>query len=320
MAADAGTFFGWIRGHGATPRVLIAVAHPDDETAGTGAVLARLPDVRLVCATDGAPFDRGLWGNPTPATREDYAAMRRRELRCALAVARLGWDCVEQWDIPDQDASSDLADLALRMRDALASDVPEVVLAPAYEGGHPDHDAVSFAVHAACALMARDGDPYPAIVEFPLYHAEDDRVVAGTFAPGHGGDEVTLTLSQREVANKERMMACHASQRETLALFPRDAERFRRSPGHDFTRPPRPGKLNYELWGWMTGDEWRARAAEASAELGLASLDLPRDRAGAGVESARTGFVLPMPRIHSPPPGFDAPDLRPALPGGEAAA
>lgn len=313
MAADAETFFGWIRGYGATPRVLVAVAHPDDETAAAGAVLARLPDVRLVCATDGAPFDRALWGDATPATREDYAALRRRELRCALAVARLGWDCVEQWDIPDQDASSDLADLALRMRDALASDIPEVVLAPAYEGGHPDHDAVSFAVHAACALMARDGDPYPAIVEFPLYHAVDDRVVAGVFAP-HGGDEVTLTLSEREVANKERMMACHASQRDTLALFPRDVERFRLSPGHDFTRPPRPGKLNYELWGWMTGDEWRARAAKAIAELGLASLDLPRS---AGVESARTSVLLSMPRIYSPPPGFD---LRPAPPGGEAAA
>jgi hypothetical protein len=195
-----------------------------------------------------------------------------------------------------------------------------VVLAPAYEGGHPDHDAVSFAVHAACALMARDGDPYPAIVEFPLYHAVDDRVVAGAFAPGHGGDEVTLTLSEREVANKERMMACHASQRETLALFPRHEERFRLSPGPDFTRPPRPGKLNYELWGWMTGDEWRARAARAIAELGLASLDLPRDRGSLSAESVKPGFVLSMPRIFSPPPGWNEPDLRPAPPGGEAAA
>ncbi|HEY7767602.1 MAG TPA: hypothetical protein VIB55_05440, partial [Longimicrobium sp.] len=124
-------------------------------------------------------------------------------------------------------------------------------------------------------------------------------------------------LSEREVANKERMIACHASQRDTLARFPRDAERFRLSPGHDFTRPPRPGKLNYELWGWMTGDEWRARAAEAIAELGLASLDLPQNRGSVVAGSAKPDFVLSMPRIYSPPPGFD---LRPAPPGSEAAA
>ncbi|HZG42203.1 MAG TPA: hypothetical protein VEY93_04510, partial [Longimicrobium sp.] len=82
---------------------------------------------------------------------------------------------------------------------------------------------------------------------------------------------------------------------------------------------PRPGKLNYELWGWMAGDEWRARAAAAIAELGLASLDLPPDRGGTRAGSAKPGFSLSMPRIYSPPPGFDEPGLRPA-PGGEAAA
>jgi hypothetical protein len=65
----------------------------------------------------------------------------------------------------------------------------------------------------------------------------------------------------------------------------------------------------------MTGDEWRARAAKAITELGLASLDLPRDKGSA--QSAKPDLVLSMPRIYSPPPGLD---LRPAPPGGEAAA
>jgi LmbE family N-acetylglucosaminyl deacetylase len=320
MAADAGTFFGWLRGYGATPQVLMAVAHPDDETVGAGAVLARLPDVRLVCATDGAPHDRALWGDPSPATREDYAALRRRELRCALAVARHGWQSVEQWDIPDQDASSDLADLALRMRDVLQSDVPEVVLAPAYEGGHPDHDAVAFAVHAARAMLARDGDEYPAIVEFALCHGRSGSIVAGTFASGDEG-VVTLTLSAREVAIKDRMVACHASQRATLALFPLEGERFRVSPSYDFTRPPRPGKLNYELWGWMTGDEWRSRAAAAMAELGLETLDVARYRASTPASPSTRPNAVSLPRIYSPPPGLDVPPVdAPAPPGGEAAA
>jgi N-acetylglucosamine malate deacetylase 2 len=37
--------------------VAVVVAHPDDETIGCGAILRRLPLVRLVHVTDGAPRD-----------------------------------------------------------------------------------------------------------------------------------------------------------------------------------------------------------------------------------------------------------------------
>src|SRR6185437_9724842 len=51
------------------------------------------------------------------------------------------------------------------------------VFTHAYEGGHPDHDAVAFAVHAACRLS----DIPPAIVEMPYYHRQDGRLITGEF-------------------------------------------------------------------------------------------------------------------------------------------
>ena len=282
--ADASRFLAWVRGEGYAPRTLIAFAHPDDETIGAGAVLARLDRVRLLCATDGAPVDPRWWGDPSCASREDYAALRRRELEAALAVPNVPPAVLVQLPYPDQSLSLRLAELSQRVGDAIAAASPEVVLAHPYEGGHPDHDAVAFAVHATVALMRRAGAEAPEIIEFASKHADGDGLAAGRFVPHHKCTEFTLTLSLAEREMKRRMLDAYASQCETLAQFGVEAERFRPAPRYDFTAPPHAGTLWYERFDWgCTGAEWRARAAAALRELGLEA------ELGAGGAGSLTG-------------------------------
>lgn len=263
-------FRSWLREGGEPPRTLIAFAHPDDETIGAGALLARLPRVRLLCATDGAPLDRRWWGDPSCPSREAYAALRRRELEAALAVPKVPPQRLVQLTHPDQALSLRLAELSHQLRAALEEEAPEVVLTHPFEGGHPDHDSVAFAVHAAAALLRRAGARAPELWEFASYHASGDALEVQGFLEDDDVDPFICPLGSARREMKRRMLDAYASQRETLAPFGVEAERFRRAPRYDFTAPPHPGPPWYERFDWgCTGAQWRQRAAEAMGALSL---------------------------------------------------
>jgi N-acetylglucosamine malate deacetylase 2 len=158
-------------------QVLIVVAHPDDETLGLGSQLCRFEDALLVHATDGAPRDGEDARNYGFATPAEYAAARRRELAAALRAG--GADGVRTLclGLPDKEAMANLAGLARRIARFFLKEKPAVVFTHTYEGGHPDHDSVAFAIHAAGRVL----DCPPTILEFPLYHRAAGEMVTGVF-------------------------------------------------------------------------------------------------------------------------------------------
>jgi len=235
-------------------RVALVVAHPDDETIAAGASLHLLPKLLLVHVTDGAPranADAAAAGFDTPAA---YASARRCELLAALRVAGVSPELAEL-GVPDQDASLDMPGLGRTLARLFNADGIEAVITHAYEGGHPDHDATAFAVHAAAGRRP--------VLEFAGYHADPNgRLLTGRFLPGPAPTIVTLTDAER--AQKRAMFDCFRTQAGMLAAFGTAEERFRPAPNYDFTKPPLPDRLNYEHWGWtMTGATWRELARMA---------------------------------------------------------
>jgi N-acetylglucosamine malate deacetylase 2 len=255
-----------IEEHLRSRRVLVVAAHPDDETIGCGGLLGRLRAPLILHVTDGAPRNLADARRAGFEQREDYAQARRMELRNALELAGIWEEQIRSLEIADQDASLDLTGLATRISDVLRETRPAAILTHPYEGGHPDHDATAFAVHAACALVPAAPDIY----EFTSYHARDGRMEVGQFLiDSEPGEAVQLTNVERE--RKRRMIECFATQLEMLRRFPLDLERFRPAPVYTFTEPPHPGKLLYENFDWgMTGERWRRLAAEALDELVVA--------------------------------------------------
>ncbi|MBI1792174.1 MAG: PIG-L family deacetylase [Acidobacteria bacterium] len=213
-------------------------------------LLAAKPgDCLLLHATDSAPRNLAYAKKAGFESRELYVQARRAELLEAMAVAGIRPEQCLESPIADQDAVRQIPQIAGRVRDLIQEWRPARVYTHAYEGGHPDHDAVARAVHLASSVP---------VWEFAGYHLRDGEYEVMRFLPG-GGQEEAVSLDAAERARKRAMFECFRSQRRVLSRFPVDEERFREAPAYDFGQPPHSGPLYYETrdLGWT----WREASA-----------------------------------------------------------
>jgi N-acetylglucosamine malate deacetylase 2 len=142
-----------------------------------------------------------------------------------------------------------------------------IVLTHAFEGGHPDHDAAAFAVHAVVKFLSQRGRS-PQVIEMPFYRADGPGWARQTFPPEQARSIVVLTPEEQNL--KRRMIECYASQSQTLAPFALDRECFRAAPPCDFSMLPNGGALLYERYDWgMNGARWCELAEAARTGLDL---------------------------------------------------
>ena len=249
-------------------RLLILAAHPDDETLGAAALMARARSVLVVHLTDGAP--KAARFRPPQLSCQEYARLRQREAANAMRLLAKRLEDIVPLNLPDQDAVRYLRHAVTALKGIIEEWQPQAVITHSYEGGHPDHDAAAFVAASATRRAQLDGER-PLLAEMALYHGFQGRLSVGSFVPGPKPDgEVTEHLTPRQRARKQAMLRSYASQARVLeSLCPRDWERYRSAPCYDFSRAPHPGRLLYERWGFpLTGSEWRRYARRACAEAG----------------------------------------------------
>ncbi|HEC22926.1 MAG TPA: GlcNAc-PI de-N-acetylase [Chloroflexi bacterium] len=177
-----------------TRRLLLSLAHPDDESFGMGGTIARYVDegveVYLICATNGE------LGAADPEFLEKYGSvteLRLAELRCAaekLGITRIytlgyrdsGMAGSPDNAHPDSLAAADPDEVAGRVTEIIREVRPQVVVTfdPFGGYGHPDHIAMHRATVRAFHA-APDPTQYPEQIEAGLQPYRPRKLYYHTF-------------------------------------------------------------------------------------------------------------------------------------------
>ena len=221
-------------------RLLVVVAHPDDESFGCGSalLLAGEAGVRtaVVCAT------RGEAGEPSPLVTDDLVdhdlgTLREREL---LAAARhLGVDRVDLWAFADSGmsgppppgslATTPARDLAQAVHRVVEDVRPTALMTLDASDGHRDHVAIRAAVEDAG--RATDLPTYLSCLPQSLMgrwaaHMAQTAQANAYLALGELGtpdEALTLTLDARgHRSRRDAAIATHRSQTSPFEGLPDD--------------------------------------------------------------------------------------------------
>lgn len=223
-------------------KLLAIFAHPDDESMGMGATLAKYSaegaDVTLLCATRG---ECG-WFGPEEANPGPGALGQIREDELRRAAETLGMHAVHFLDYVDGDLDkANHAEAISKIVTHIRTIQPHVIVTFSPDGnyGHPDHIAISQFTSAAivCAADASyaDARSLPAHRVSKLYFMVDSENFVNFIAPFMGDMSFPVDGQMRgEVAWKAwmvttridmsahcvtalRAIKCHASQLVTIA-------------------------------------------------------------------------------------------------------
>lgn len=149
----------------ATKRSCLVVApHPDDETFGCGATIARMraagTDVHVVFVSGG-----GLSPGPPGLSVGGVIELRKAEAFRALAILGVPRACIQMLDFQDGALSKQSGDIEDALTESLRSASPGQVLVTSSKDRHPDHTSVA---RATMAALSRSKVPAH-LYEYPIW-------------------------------------------------------------------------------------------------------------------------------------------------------
>ncbi len=244
----------------AKTRLLVVLAHPDDEAFGCGGLMAKYASegthVTLVCATRG---EVGEISDPSLANTENLGQVREMELKTACEILGvqelhiLGYRDSGMAGTPDNEHSNALAqasraEVVGRVVELVRRVMPQVIVTFDAHGGygHPDHIFMHHVVQEAFHA-AGDTSGYPEqLPSSPpykpqkLYHIafprsmvkpfqqgmreagiQSDMTDIDTETMGIPDEEISTVLDVSEFAEKkERAILSHRSQVQNDEFFP----------------------------------------------------------------------------------------------------
>lgn len=232
-------------------RILVLSAHCDDETIGVGAHIAAWRraghSVKILFLTDGTPRNRKFIAANWLGSARDYRHARRGEAHKAAEELGLAAGEIIFGRIRDQELAANLAAAWQILKELWLEWHPHWVLAPALQGGHPDHDACNCLNTALRGYVEQAGNAANRrFLEYSLYAREGNHIC---YLPALAGRKPRFHILPEDWARKRKAFRQYRSQAQTLKPFPLAPESVRTLPQYDYSKTPEQGYA-WELWGW----------------------------------------------------------------------
>ncbi len=233
------------------PTILMAFAHPDDESFGMSGTILKYTQrgvaVDLICATRGEAGER--LGIPDDI---DTGTAREAELRAAAAISGIR-DIYLLGYIDGELHTVDPGEMADRVLEIMRRVRPGVVITFGPDGitGHPDHIAIGKAASRAFAALCSDDDSKRKLyyVTVPESFTGDGDELAVATRPDA---EVTTRIDIGEqLDTKLRAMAAHRSQPGAatfIAMLESDRESPMATTEHLYLARPRSAAHETDLF------------------------------------------------------------------------
>jgi LmbE family N-acetylglucosaminyl deacetylase len=252
--------------HKPLKNILVLSPHPDDELIGLGFTLLKQHEqgntITVIYTSNGAPqvpewYPVGGCNNP-----EEYLEKRKIEAARALEDV-LGIPAHDNYFLPfaDYDLSFCLPALENALKEIFSITNWSEVYVPAFEGGHPDHDATHLAAVKAYKLL---GAPFY-LYEYAEYGLDNEgKPVFNTFTDGKPDTAISINLSTIEQYIKEGALLMHETQNDDwmknyLRLFRK--EQIRPMQAQDYRQKiqlQENSETYYEkIYGFTRGSEMR---------------------------------------------------------------
>ena len=189
--------------------------------------------------TTGVPGRKELWR--WQRSRQAARVTRRRaEARRAAKLLRL--EIVRFGEIPTRQLKTHIGPTLAAIRDHVRRLGADTLWAPAYEGGHQDHDVANFTASRLCNEVN--------VWEFGEYNFGGGRIHSHEFVAVNGSEQ-TLQLNGEEQQVKRRALGLYESEIKNLGFVRTDKEVFRPLAKYDYSMRPHPGKLFYQRFQWV---------------------------------------------------------------------
>jgi len=224
-------------------RILILVAHPDDEIVACAATIGRAraqgAALSALYLTHGCIARDVVW--PWQRKKYDQLVLARRS-EAESAATMLGIQPVGWASRAARYLWRDLPSVYDEVEAAITRYRPDQIWVPAYEGGNPDHDALNAVGYKFKSRLS--------VLEFAEYNFFGGRARSQTFICS---DETVriVTLTPEERAAKRALLALYASEKGNLSSIRLDQESYRPITHYDYSRVPHQGKLWYARFAWV---------------------------------------------------------------------